>query len=255
MKNLKTFLIVGLIAALEVGITMGVAELGVEVYEEYENKTLIKKWQDLKEKADKGDAEAQYIVGQIYLDNRVYFPDEYNCFVDIIGLPGGEVIRDESKGAFWLLQAAKQGHGDAQAELAQCYIIGEGVMQDLEKCIMWLKEGCRSGSPLAQWRLGNLYRDGLAYKYNISNGEYYWKQGIFKGWDRRYKLDEGDPIYFEKGSNRTYLSRTGLRDAIWGSEQVILEMDITKAKYYWKLAAEQGFEEAIESLQKIYEDD
>ena len=103
MKNLKTFLIVGLIAALEVAIASGVALLGFEVYEDYENKTLIKKWQDLKEKADKGDAEAQYIVGQIYLGNTEYFPDEYNCFVGIIGLPGGELIRDESKGAFWLL--------------------------------------------------------------------------------------------------------------------------------------------------------
>ena len=252
MKNLKTFLIVGLIAALEVAIASGVALLGVEVYEDYENKTLIKKWQDLKEKANKGDAEAQYILGQIYLDNSKYIPDEYDCIAGYLAL-AGESIRNESKGAFWLLQAAKQGHGDAQAELAQCYRISEGVMQDLEKCIKWLKEGCRNGSPLAQCRLGNLYRDGLAYEYNMSDGEYYWKQGIYHG-RGGYELDKGDPIYLQKGSN-SYLSRTGLRNAIWGSEQIILGMDITKAKYYWKLAAEQGFEEAIESLQKIYEDD
>ena len=67
---------------------------------------------DLKQKADQGDAEAQYQIGLLYLE-------------------GEAVKKNEKLAAEFLQKATDQGHLDAQRKLAWCYLYGRGVKQNL----------------------------------------------------------------------------------------------------------------------------
>ncbi len=44
---------------------------------------------------------------------------------------------DEIEAVKWYRKAAEQGHGDAQNELAKCYLYGKGVAQNLEEAKKW----------------------------------------------------------------------------------------------------------------------
>ena len=51
--------------------------------------------------------------------------------------------------------------------------------------------------------------------------------------------------------DRQYVAEVKSREP----EYVFLASNIKKAKHYWKLAANQGFQQAKSSLEKIYEGD
>lgn len=73
---------------------------------------------ELLEKAEKGDAEAQYKLGKIYHE--------------------GEGVAQDYEQAFnWYSNAAKQGHTDAQYRLGLMYDKGEGVDQDYTLAAEW----------------------------------------------------------------------------------------------------------------------
>lgn len=218
-------------------------------YYEYNNRVYAqdKALQIIEYAADKGDAEAQYHLGRYYA-GRVLFSDKRKT---------DKSDNDSDKAAYWYLQSANQEYGQAQAELAQCYKLGYGVEQDFRKNIKWLIRGCDNNNALAQWRLGNLYYYGLSYRYNESEKEYYWLyMKADSDWgDDDNDLKKGDDVYYKIGGNKTHLTRAGLRNARWTNTLEYLEPDLSKAKYYWKLAADQGLAEAKESLQRVYEDD
>lgn len=161
--------------------------------------------------------------------------------------------KDYEVSAYWALKSAKRGNAKAKAMLGIYYLLGEGVDQDFIKSIKWLKEGAEGGSSRAQYYLGCLYENGLYYVYNHTDGRWYWNIGSIKE-KRGKRLHKGDPIYLLKGST-DYLGHEELSLARWGRRQIYLEKDITLAKYYWKLASDNGYEQAAEKLHKVYEGD
>ncbi|MDR2463570.1 MAG: hypothetical protein LBD30_07305 [Verrucomicrobiales bacterium] len=66
----------------------------------------------------------------------------------------------------WLLRAARQGHADAQSQLAVCYTFGHGVPQDRDKAIDWLTKAANQGNANARFNLGICYEDGINVKQN-----------------------------------------------------------------------------------------
>jgi hypothetical protein len=75
-------------------------------------------------KAEQGDVEAQFNLGELYL----------NVF--------GEMI-DKAQAFFWFTKAAEQGHAEAQYRLGECYSIFFNDMsapKDDEKAIYWFTE-------------------------------------------------------------------------------------------------------------------
>ena len=199
----------------------------------------------LKSGSENGIAEAQYYLGRYYKSWEVS---------DEIPISNGKV--DDDKAAYWFLQSSLNGHVKAYGRLAICYKYGEGVEQNFIKCIDWLSKGAEGGSGYAQYFLGCAYETGLAYEYNATEGEYYWYDGIANSdWGTEEKdLKKGDYIYYKKGGDNIYLNRNGLKRARWTKTETFLGRDIEKAKYYWKLAADNGYDDAKEKLQHIYED-
>lgn len=76
------------------------------------------------ERAEKGDCEAQYIVGFYYnRDSAIDSPDDEKAF-------------------YWLKLAAEQGHCEAQYSLGQKYTEDKSRHKDNEQAIFWLKKSC-----------------------------------------------------------------------------------------------------------------
>jgi hypothetical protein len=74
--------------------------------------------EDLRRLAERGDKDAQYVLGARYHN-------------------GDGVPQSDAQAAQWFLRAAEQGHVGAQAVLGAYYWAGRGVPQDLSKAYFW----------------------------------------------------------------------------------------------------------------------
>jgi len=91
--------------------------------------------------ADKGNAEAQYGLGDIYLYAE--------------GFP-----HDDAEGAKWYLRAAEQGHAGAQNSLGGLHLIGRGVSEDSVEAAKWKRRAAEQGHAIAQNDLATYYTLG-----------------------------------------------------------------------------------------------
>ena len=78
------------------------------------------------ERAEKGDADAQYNLGVCY----------YN---------GYGVAQDKGEAVKWYRKAAEQGFADAQYWLGVCYYNGYGVAQDYDEAVKWIRKAAEQG--------------------------------------------------------------------------------------------------------------
>ena len=101
--------------------------------------------ESLKEKAQAGDAKAQYNLGKIYYNGK--------------GVPKNDI-----EAAKWFRKAAEQGHAGAQYSLSQMCEKGEGVPQNYAEALKWSQEARKTtdeqGDAETQFKMGVMYRDG-----------------------------------------------------------------------------------------------
>lgn len=90
--------------------------------------------------AEKGNADAQYMLGAIYND-------------------GGLGVRDYGTAARWYAKAADQGQADAQNSLGYLYDFGLGVPRDTSKAEGLYERAARAGNTLA--------RNNIAYEWAL----------------------------------------------------------------------------------------
>lgn len=83
--------------------------------------------------ADKGDAEAQNDIGQLFLISGKY-----------------------AAAFYWLQQAAQQSHPDAMQWLGHCYIAGQGIKKDEHLGLMWIAKAAAHGHLIAQAQINGL---------------------------------------------------------------------------------------------------
>ena len=93
-------------------------------------------------KAEEGDAQAQYELGEMY-----YF-----------GEKGTEV--NGTQAAHWYLKAAEQGHAQAQYSLAVLYNDGELVHADMKKALYWYGQAAQQGHSGAMTNIGSIFTIG-----------------------------------------------------------------------------------------------
>lgn len=68
--------------------------------------------------------------------------------------------RNSTQAARWYCGAAEQGHVLAQLALGNCYARGEGVLQDRAKAVRWYKLAAEQSNTEAQFNLGMCYLKG-----------------------------------------------------------------------------------------------
>jgi TPR repeat protein len=90
-------------------------------------------------KADHGDAEAQFSLGEGFTNGK-----------------GTEA--DDTEAVLWYRKAADQGHAMAQFSLGMMFADGRGLPRDDAKAALWLCRAARQGHAEAQHSLGLRHR-------------------------------------------------------------------------------------------------
>ena len=135
--------------------------------------------EEIKAKAEGGDAEAQRKLGDIYakgLSVKLDYKEAAKWYRQAAdqGHPAAQtalgelyevgqgVPRDETEAAKCYRQAAEQGHAPAQYSLAVLYVMGKGVPQDNAEALKWYRQAADQGDALAQFNLGMRFYEGKA---------------------------------------------------------------------------------------------
>jgi hypothetical protein len=95
----------------------------------------------LRQRAEKGNAEAQFSLGLAFLG-------------------GTGVGRDFVEAASWFRKAAEQGHPKAQYKMAVLSSNGWGMPRDYEQAAGWLRKAAAQGDVAAEGDLGAYYQTG-----------------------------------------------------------------------------------------------
>ncbi len=104
----------------------------------YENEDYATALKELTPLADQGNAEAQLILGKIYMK-------------------GQGVLKDPDQAIKWFKASATQGNADAQFFLGSIYVLPR---KDIVEGVKWLRLSAEQGNQDAQLLLGKTYLDG-----------------------------------------------------------------------------------------------
>ena len=247
---------------------------------------------ELLQKANAGDAQAQFKMGEIYylgLKVNEDYGKAYRWFIKAarqghaaaqyyVGLcyQNGEGIgQDDDMAVYWFRKSANQNFGEAQNELGCCYMLGEGVYEDYAEAENLFLKAVANGDHNAYFSLGILYE---SIKNDANKAIYYYK----KHQDAYYKI-------FKKANSTTTerLSNLGVEynpaspspssdynnsmanrqkntdsqaDPTNPNVQLVLgenfyqKKDYEKAAYWFEKAAEQGLADAQLRLAFMYKD-
>ena len=97
--------------------------------------------EELERLAERGDAHARCLMGQLYRDGPLLIPDS-------------------QKAKDWFAQAAEHGLPKAQFALGKLFLSDDMEVQDPDEGIRWLKQAAESGDHFAAYRLGKKYLSG-----------------------------------------------------------------------------------------------
>jgi len=100
-------------------------------------------FENLKRNAEGGDLNAQTRLGLAYYQGQ-------DC-----------AMQNYDTAFYWFNKAATKRYAEAQCHLSSMYAKGQSVSKDEKKALDLLKESAENDYPLAQYRLGMTYRDGL----------------------------------------------------------------------------------------------
>ena len=122
------------LTALFLGVACFLFQAGAAEPTEAERKSFL----ETKVKAEKGDAKAQTLLGDMYGD-------------------GLGVAKDEAEAVKWYRKAADQGYATAQFNLGVMYAFGRGVKQDSVEAVKWWRKAAEKNYAMAQYNLGVCY--------------------------------------------------------------------------------------------------
>jgi TPR repeat protein len=115
-------------------------------------------FQELKEKAEKGDPKAQYALGFKCNQNEDY----------------AEAVK-------WYRRAAEQGYAMAQFNLGIMYEFGVGVLQDYAEAVKWYRRAAEQGHAMAQCNLGIMYDSGQGVPQDYAEAAKWYRRAAEQG--------------------------------------------------------------------------
>jgi len=169
----------------------------------------------LRSAAIAGDANAQFSVGEIYLNNGEF---DHTATVD----------ERLSKAARWFRRAAEKGHAPSQYRLATLYEIGKGAPKDHAKANAWYSRAAQAGHVKAMHNLAvlSVMSDSEPRDYAVAAKWFTMAAGHGLR-DSQYNLG----LLYERGLG--------------------VEKDPVRAYRWFALAAKQGDDKAVEKRRKL----
>lgn len=137
-----------------------------------------KDYETSKQKAEKGDVNAQYHLAMLYDFGR-----------------GTE--KNAAEAARWCRKAAEKGHTEAQFSLAQTLRLGEAVAPDMKEAFAWFMKSALQGNPDAEHALSVCYQDGEGVKENEEEARKWRRKAAAQG-EPRSQCNLGNDYYGEK---------------------------------------------------------
>ncbi len=173
-----------------------------------------------REAAEKGDAEALYMLGICYnYKTGVEETDEEKCAVTASG---------------YFFKAAELGHAQAQCFAALCCLHGIGVEKDTDKAVERFKKSAEQNCTQAMNNLGLLCENGIG----VADSEKRYEESF--AWFKK-SADLKDP------TGQLYVGK-----AYYAGQGV--KRDYGEAVNWYTLAAEQGSADALFRLGECYDD-
>lgn len=195
-------------------------EEGAEMFPSYVKSKL--EWQSLLEKAQGGDAEAQWEIADGY---------EHGCKDE-----QGNVVVEESlkKAAEWFSRAANSGHASAQNNLGVMLSQGDGVVKNSKLAIEWLKRAYKGGESCAANNIAITYRENGNFRRAI-----HWFMKSVDSGDDEPLLQLGIHYYWGKGVRKNHQKAFDLYQKVVKSNG-ICEASRDDANFYLALAYLEG---------------
>jgi len=241
--------------------------------------------QALQQKADQGDPEAMYELGQAYRKGK-WVPKDFAKAYDfysrsalkgsaggLVGLgvmyqSGQGVKQDYPKALDIYSKAAKQGDARGQHALGYSYHSGKGVTKDYRTAMEWYRKAAAQGYALSMNNIGVLYQQGQGVEENNYTAmEWFHKAAdhggakaqSYLGYIYKYgkKGASMDGIkaaeYYQKAAEQGHLKSITELVSLYSSDWNNLKKDMKKAVYWLKKAAEQGDVDSQNSLGYKYD--
>jgi len=118
--------------------------------------------QTLLEKAEAGDASAQFNIGLLYEE-------------------GWGVPEDDAEAVKWYRKAAETGHVQAQFNLGVMHDTGERVPEDGAEAVKWYRKAAEQGYIPAQFKLGVMYRNGWGVPEDDAEAMKWFRKAAVQG--------------------------------------------------------------------------
>ncbi len=131
----------------------------------------------LQKKAEQGDAEAQWQLGDCFRLGTGIEKDDKQAVkwyrkaaeqsnaegqwnIGCCYLYGVGVVTDEKQAVEWLRKAAEQNNAEGQYHLGCCYSYGAGVEKDDKQAVSWYRKAAEQNNAAGQWNIGDCYQYG-----------------------------------------------------------------------------------------------
>lgn len=125
----------------------------------------------MRQQAEKGDAEAQYLLGLAY----------------VVGL--GTTVKNDAEGFKWMRKAAVQGHLEAQLLLGELHASGQGTPVNRNEAYHWYSKAAQKGLPSAEYALYRMLMHGDGVAKNEKEALRWLEKSAANGWaEAQYRL-------------------------------------------------------------------
>ncbi len=148
-----------LISLSSTTLLAGPLQDGFDAFTAGNYKTALQKWLPL---AEKGNADAQYNIGILYMK-------------------GLGVDKDLRQAFNWYKRAAVGGNVDAMYNLATMYNQGKVVFRSQKDALKWWQKAADAGNDAAMFNLGVMYAYGRGVRKNTEKAITLWKKAAAKG--------------------------------------------------------------------------
>ena len=233
---------------MEKAASAGDVEAQLELGKHYEQSNHEKSTAWYSKAAQQGDAEGQFQLGLSYAW-------------------GFGIEQDYSQANKWLARAAKQGSAQAQLRLAFHYQEGLGVEEDPAKAYEWYLLAASQGQPNAENNLAICYRDGYGVEPSLVEAVNWFLKAIADGCKPAKNnlamcyitrtgeetcIVEGFHLLEEAAEEGDDMAQFNLG---WYYENGLaaagVSPDLPRAREYYGLAAEQGYDPAKQAVDRI----
>jgi TPR repeat protein len=240
----------------------------------------VKIFEEAKAKAEKGDAQAQLMLGCYYLNGEGVAKDskqaaiwwrksaEQGHEVSINNLAGfyfylkniyvrDRTQEDVAQAVFWWRKGAELGYPGSQNGLAGCYFYGIGVEKDMVRAVSLYRKAAERGHDESQFDLAGCYAKGEGVEKDMVQAVSWYRQSAQQGYGPAqheladcYVSGQGAPK--DEVEAYAYYNLAGAKDANWWSNESRKKLaDLEKKLSRDEIAAGQ---KRAREVQKVIDD-